>query len=176
MSHDDIDDDLEIENEEYDDDEENGSAAPECPICESQQECEHVIAIFAVTEGTVHGPLRNHLRGMEERIEGFILDLETLPPPYSSDGEYEELRKNVILSMQRGDSLSDAFDDQSYSLLKVFGSILEGIKDVSSQEYEIDESSGTWGYIRYFAPEPQQVITEMNLYLMGAADRGRSLE
>ncbi|MBA4143878.1 MAG: hypothetical protein H0X43_13050 [Nitrosospira sp.] len=174
MKHNNIDDDLEIENEVYDDDEENSFAAPECPICESQQECEHVVATFAVTEGTVHGPLRNHVRGMEERMEGFILDLETLPRPYNYDGEYEELRKNVILSMKGGDSLSDAFEDQGHSVFKVFRSILECTKDVSSQEYEIDESSGTWGYIRYFASDPHQVITDVNQYLLAAAEEAKS--
>jgi hypothetical protein len=118
---------------------------PECPFCHSEAECEHYLAAFAVTEGAVSGPIRKHENEMLNSIFDFILELETLPPPFIESINYQELRKAVIASSRAGDSLLDAFEAEYGLSLGVLRDILEDKKGVSWEEYEIDEASGTWG-------------------------------
>ena len=156
----------EIEDEGYDDDEKNDvNGEAECPFCQFSEDCDHIIATFAVTEGAISGPICEHESEMLSSIQGFILELETLPPPFQDSFSYQELRASVIASRSTGKSLLDAFDAEYGLALGVLRDILEHKKDVSCQEYEIDEASGTWGYIRYFANDPHQVIAEVRQYL-----------
>ncbi|PTQ79310.1 hypothetical protein C8R21_13022 [Nitrosospira multiformis] len=158
-------DDEEFENDEYDEEMNDVSYEPECPVCHSEGDCEHVLATFGVTEGTVSGPICKHIDEMLNSIAGFILKHETFPPPLVESSSYGELREAVTASRDAGDSLGDALDAEYGLALGVLRDILEDREGVSWEEYEIDESSGTWGYMRYYAADPNQVIAEVNQYL-----------